>query len=285
MFEHYRSRIEAIGRRPYLRAGIQALTSKWEQNNEPPPAPPQIEQETVTPWKREAAEEDYFNASDDEETAAAAATTPRQEGRKTEFFRKFSQGGRAAKRIKTKKVPRNGPLPTTDSATKSQSPGVATGSTAAEGLNKPAGAALGLDYDDGSDSDSSNGTQSPRSVAGAVPTSPSSDSGKGTAVTEELEEDLADVTMRMRAKRQREEEEDADFAGLFGTLSKGGNARKPLEQAGQDAPKLESSSETPAVTPVPVDQDKEKEREGAAPDALTPGKRLKLNLGFGRKSK
>lgn len=303
MFEHYRSRIEAIGRRPFLRAGIQALTSKWEQNNEPPPAPPQIEPDaTQTPWKREAQEEDYFNASDDEEVTEQ----PKSKKPKDVWFGNRNKRSPVATKS-SKFEPRSSPRQNT-SGRRSRFVIVSNQSTvattpksgpAASEEDKPS---LGLDYDDGSDSDtSSNGNQSPRTTNAP----PLADTQKlNTEVTEELEEDLMDVTMKMRAKRQREEEDDADFAGLFGSLSKAGasgDAKKkaPLVE-GSSKSSLGTSTATAtsegsasdtiltaqSITPDSEDK-KAKEKEVPVPEsgATTTGKRLKLNFGFGRKAK
>ena len=134
---------------------------------------------------------------------------------------------------------------------------------------------LGLDYDDGSDSDGSNGTQSPRQPAAVV--------------TPELEDDLGDVAMRMRAKRQREEEDDEGFAGLLGIAKAAGGGGLVKKSEGTET-KFEtvptkSATPTKADTPtktatVPGKKEKEKEKEK---EASTPGKRLKLHLGFGKK--
>lgn len=306
MFEHYRSRIEAIGRRPFLRAGIQALTSRWEQNNEPPPAPPQIEPDaSQTPWKREAQEEDYFNASDDEEDVAEQ---PKPKRAKDLWFGSNKRSPIVAKPYISKHYTRSSP----DARAKdpngrrsrvvvvsnsSPSSGNETKSTPGE-EEKPS---LGLDYDDGSDSDtSSNGNQSPRTThAPPLSDNKSSPSTTTTEVTEELEEDLMDVTMKMRAKRQREEEDDADFAGLFGSLSKGksGDGKKKAQTQGQSedtkpSPEIitsnaletsvdkESGAAAAQSSPTITEKDKEVPEGG-----VSTGKRLKLNFGFGRKSK
>lgn len=69
LFSNFRSRIDALSTRPFLRSFIQGLTTRWEQNNEPPPAPPPGEAESSKSMTNRAAEaeEDYFNASDEEE--------------------------------------------------------------------------------------------------------------------------------------------------------------------------------------------------------------------------
>jgi protein phosphatase-4 regulatory subunit 3 len=244
IFDNYRSRLEALGQRPYLRAFIQGLTTRWEQNNEPPPAPPQLDAEgtasgSASGWKTQAQEEDYFNGSDEEET-------PKRPNK------------RQKQPIQSK--------PTTTS-TRGRSP------SAQRSPNTRSKPSLGLDYDDGSDSDGSNGTQSPRQSAAVV--------------TAELEDDLGDVAMRMRAKRQREEEDDEGFAGLLGIAKAAGGgslAKKPdgaQPEPVSQKPTTPVKVDVPAKTPTPTSaakKEKEKEKE-----ANTPGKRLKLHLGFGKK--
>lgn len=227
--------MEALGQRPYLRAFIQGLTTRWEQNNEPPPAPPQLDAESSTNtgsgsgWKNQAQEEDYFNGSDEEDTP---------------------------KRPNKRQKPVSNATPTRGRA----NTGVQRSPTT---RSKPS---LGLDYDDGSDSDGSNGTQSPRQPGGSV----------DATHTQELEEDLGDVALRMRAKRQREEEDDEGFAGLLGMAKAAGGGSMAKEKEKETETEIVKAEEKlKSVTPKPVKEEKK--------EVNTPGKRLKLHLGFGKK--
>lgn len=95
------------------------------------------------------------------------------------------------------------------------------------------GGALGLDYDDGSDSEGSNGAQSPRIPIGPEKGDISARSGQ----PEEREEDLGDVAIRMRAKRIREEEEEEGFAGMLVGKGVSGIMRTPKKEKGKDEEK------------------------------------------------
>jgi len=120
---------------------------------------------------------------------------------------------------------------------------------------KRSGGALGLDYDDGSDSEGSNGGQSPR-----IPMGPRKEDAPPTPGTasEELEGDLGDVAMRMRAKRLREEEEEEGFAGMM------------AGKAAATTPKKEKETK------------KEKENVGGGGKREgTPIKEKKIRLNFG----
>ena len=110
---------------------------------------------------------------------------------------------------KRKRVPTHGGGPSPQPPKRPSAP--SPGKTAAGGAGAgTSGAALGLDYDDGSDSEGSVGAQSP-SITPA-----SSTGAAGEILTPpELEEDLGDVAMKMRAKRMREEAEDEEFVGLL----------------------------------------------------------------------
>lgn len=235
IFDNYRACLEALGQRPYLRAFIQGLTTRWEQNNEPTPAPPQLDSEASTNtgsgsgWKTQAQEEDYFNGSDEEETP---------------------------KRPNKRQKPVQVATPTRGRA----NTGVQRSPTT---RSKPSL----VDYDEGSDSDGSNGTQSPRQPG----------SGSGLGATQELEEDLGDVAMRMRAKRQREEEDDEGFAGLLGIAKAagGGSMAKEPVKTEDTKPAKPAAVTPPTAKPVTTPVKEEK--------AATPGKRLKLHLGFGKK--
>lgn len=167
-----------------MRAFVTGLTTRFDQNNEPPPPPAQPEAESSR-WTRatEAEEEDYFNASDDEEIGPKLPAVPETKIVTWKKRKRMLPRGGAPKK-------RAGPV------TKN-------------------GAALGLDYDDGSDSDGSAGSQSPR--RGMPPATP-----PVITPSEELEKDLGDVALKIRAKRQREEEEEEGFASLVGKGGKKG---------------------------------------------------------------
>ncbi|KAK8844620.1 hypothetical protein IAR55_006467 [Kwoniella newhampshirensis] len=258
LFENYRDRLERLGERPFLRAFVLGLRSRWEMNNEPPPPPPAIEAESSKAWTRnaEAEEEEYFNGSDDEEigpkpptTSPTVSLSPTAEKVPAKRKRMFTHGGGPKKRST-----RAGPAsPVTGNATAGTS-GSAGG-----------GGALGLDYDDGSDSDSSGGGASPRIKPDHLEQQPpTSIEPLPAQTTEELEEDLGDVTMRMRAKRQREEEEDEGFAGLL--VGKG---------AGGEKQEKETQTQTqPAATA-------EGKKQGTPVKDI--GKKIRLNFGLGKK--
>ena len=151
----------------------------------------------------EADEESYFQASDEEEIGpkvpVSASISPHK--------RKRAQSGALTPPPKRPAAP---------------SPGrMAAGNSAA----------LGLDYDDGSDSEGSSGAQSPvvKPTPGGSPISAQGQaSGRGTTPPKELAEDLGDVAMKMRAKRLREEEEEEGFAGLLAKQSKKAEGQSTL---------------------------------------------------------
>ena len=154
----------------------------------------------------EADEESYFQGSDEEEETI---------GPKMPASSSISPQKR--KRMQASAATPPTPPPRRPAA---PSPGrMAAGNAVASG------SALGLDYDDGSDSEGSSGAQSPRVKPMSSSASPSAAlQGKrvarGDTPPEELEEDLGDVAMKMRAKRLREEEEEEGFAGLIVKQSK-----------------------------------------------------------------
>ncbi|WWD22828.1 hypothetical protein CI109_107322 [Kwoniella shandongensis] len=262
LFENYRERIELLGERPFLRAFVFGLKSRWEMNNEPPPPPPAIEAESSKAWTRnaEAEEEEYFNGSDDEEigpkqpsASPTIAVSPTAEKIPAKRKRMYTHGGGPKKRS-TRAGPAS-PVTGTGTLTAGQSAG---------------GGALGLDYDDGSDSDSSGGA-SPRIKPDHLEQQASSSSpiveSTPAQSTEELEEDLGDVAMRMRAKRQREEEEEEGFAGLL----VGG--KPPTASTAATVEKQDTTT-----TPTPQTESKK-----------TPvkdlGKKIRLNFKLGGRSR
>ncbi|OCF33154.1 hypothetical protein I316_05199 [Kwoniella heveanensis BCC8398] len=291
MFDDHRREIEQLADRPYLRAIVNGLRSRFEINSEPPPPPPAISQEAESSksWGTRAAaeEEEYFNASDDEEVigpqppGTASTTTSTGSGPLAPQKRKrmFTHGGGPKKRPAGARQP--------GSTAVSPNTGANTSGTTG-------GGALGLDYDDGSDSDSSSGGQSPR----IRPDHISPDSGSSSSsqvepkeeaedeikVTEELEEDLGDVAMRMRAKRAREEEEEEGFAGLLvGAKSTSATTASTTTEAADSGEALTTTPRTAggdegkkgvgATAGKDKDKDKDKDK----------GKKIRLNFSLGKK--
>lgn len=117
---------------------------------------------------------------------------------------------------------------------------------------KPAPSALGLDYEDNSDSEGSAGAASPR--------------GGELVPTEELAEEMGDVAMKMRQKRQRAEEDDEGFAGLLGKAAAMSRGSQVSVEEGDPKDKLRQ-------------KDKDKS-PGVVKEEL--GKKIKLNLGVKR---
>jgi protein phosphatase-4 regulatory subunit 3 len=233
------------------------MTQRWEQLNEPPPPPPVIEAESSKAWSRaaEAQEEEYFNASDDEEIGPkppAEVRPPIKRKRSTPV----TPGGPPSKR-----------------AAKAAAAAAAAATTATVATVTVSSApSLGLDYDDGSDSEGSSGGQSPRLA-------PKAEGGTGPppiTPPEELAEDLGDMAMKMRAKRQREEEEDEGFAGLLVKANAlGGATGKPASAASATAAGAETTAE-PTGEGGGASTPKKKERSTPLKDA---GKRIRLSLG------
>nr|XP_019048585.1 hypothetical protein I302_02357 [Kwoniella bestiolae CBS 10118]OCF27515.1 hypothetical protein I302_02357 [Kwoniella bestiolae CBS 10118] len=253
LFETYRLRLDKLSSRAFLRKYISGLRNRWEINNEPPPPvqQPSIVPDTVESSKAQA-EEDYFNGSDDEEAEPATATAEVPSKRK----RMFTHGGGPKKRPagarKQVVVPGN----------KARRP--APESESEPGPERPS-SALGLDYDDGSDSDSSTGQKSPRNQPISSMTSNKEEGDEGEGEGEGLE----DVQMRMRAKRQREEEEEEGFAGLL------------VGAKGTPNPDPTKEEEV-------VDEGKDKDLtkgtgSGTGNSVKDMGKKIRLNLGFGKK--
>lgn len=212
--------MEELGKKPTLTAFIRGLTSRWEQNNEPLPSEATTATVVSVSKSAEAEQEDYFNAESDEEIGPQPPSTSSP----------VSQPQQKRKRQRTATLGGNMP------PSKKTPP--------AEGASF-----LGLDYDDGSDSDGSTG--SPRHTAGPMPPSPSGGETSnlapspmaveetGPAKTETpvpaaSEEELQEIEQKMRAKRMREEqEEEEEESGLAGLLggAKGKKPAVPKEEA------------------------------------------------------
>ncbi|GMK58191.1 hypothetical protein CspeluHIS016_0502230 [Cutaneotrichosporon spelunceum] len=173
MFGKHEALLTQLTERPFVRAYILGLRIRWDQFKEPPPQPPP--QAIVEATRRTATDEEeaWFNQSDEETGADGESTVPHLPAKR----KRNQQSGPAPKRLSS----------------------------------GGGGSALGLDYDDASDSDGSTGGESPK----VVPTNP-------PAGTEsELVEGLSDVEKRVRAKRIREEEEEEGSA--FSELMSGGS--------------------------------------------------------------
>ncbi|BEJ13212.1 hypothetical protein CspHIS471_0303860 [Cutaneotrichosporon sp. HIS471] len=164
MFDKHEAQLTRLTERPFVRAYVLGLRIRWEQFKEPPPQPPP--QAIVEATKRTATDEEeaWFNQSDDETDAEGESTAPHVP-------------------VKRKRTQQSGPAP------KRLSSG-------------GGGSALGLDYDDASDSDGSAGGESPKIVPANPPAGTES----------ELVEGLSDVEKRVRAKRIRQEEEEEGSA-------------------------------------------------------------------------
>jgi protein phosphatase-4 regulatory subunit 3 len=275
IFEKYHPRIQALGERPGLRAFMAALTTRWEQNNEPPPPETAVGMEEGwvgldvlyadkdaranrdsvrsfyrQSWAKTAMDEDdYFNASSDEEIGPKPPQ-PLVAGHKRKRVR--SDGATTA----------GGP------------PG-----------KKMAPGGLGLDYDDASDSDSSD-SASPKATKRS-PLLGGSEAGQALAPSPldlesggpspriklkvpkaSLPEALGEVAMKMSQKRQRAEEEE-DEGGLAGLMSGGrpGTPRTMKPAMGKD--------DEPRSAP--------KSSNALSTAMRETSKKIKLNLGFGKK--
>lgn len=140
-----------------------------------------------------------------------------------------------------------------------------------------------VDYDDGSDSDSSAGGQSPLLKPVTGDGNPNTSDETQEKSPGQLEADLRDAAVKMRQKRQREEEEEEEFAGLLVKPKKEDAASSPNKSTtadhspnkpvihiqtgkGQGGVGLEDGDEKRVDTPIVG-----KEKEG--------GKKIRLNLG------
>ncbi|WVR03282.1 hypothetical protein IAU60_000273 [Kwoniella sp. DSM 27419] len=248
LFRSCRDRMDRLAERPFPRAIINGLRSRWEINNEPPPVarvePSEAESSKAIETRAAAAEEEYFNASDDEEESGAKAV----EGTKgsgsplapQKRKRMFTHGGGPKKRPSGARAP----------------------GSAAGGASPAGGGALGLDYDDGSDSDSSTGGQSPRTPAEASGETALGESSTGPKDSSEGL-DPEEAMQQLRARRKQKEEEDEEvFAGLLGKGGSNGKGAAASETA--EAGTGEGASGKKPGTPV---------------KEMGMGKKLKLNLG------
>ncbi|KLT39487.1 DUF625-domain-containing protein [Cutaneotrichosporon oleaginosum] len=176
MFDKHEALLNRLTERPFVRAYILGLRIRWDQFKEPPPQPPP--QAVAEAAKRTAADEEeaWFNQSDDE-----------VDGNRDNSTRHVP--------VKRKRAPQSAP--------------------ARKRLSSGGGSALGLDYDDASDSDGSAGGES----AGGE--SPKVAPIQTATADSELAEGLSDVEQRVRAKRIRKEEEEESSA--FSELMGGGN--------------------------------------------------------------
>lgn len=217
MFDKHGDLLSRLTERPFVRAYVMGLRLRWEQFKEPPPQPPP--QVVAEASKRTAADEEeaWFNQSDDEADADGESTVSHVP-------------------VKRKRAKQSGPSP--------------------KRLSAGGGSALGLDYDDASDSDGSAGAESPKSRL-SVP-APETDS--------ELAEGLSDVERKIRAKRIRNEEEEE--GSVFTELMTGGKGAVAQKDA------------SGAALPVKLVHDEAAPAEGGAGKE----KKIKLSLGsLGRK--
>ncbi|KAJ9098807.1 hypothetical protein QFC19_006284 [Naganishia cerealis] len=300
IFEKYKPRLQALAEKPLLKTYILALATRWEQNNEPMPIeqPPQSDEKydmlhlciifTSADFAimvcsgsfnktMDTTEDDYFNGdSDDDEigpmppTVAVPLSPAGSQKRK-----RFGEADQADTTPPTK-------VTKLDSKSRPFSGGV-----------------LGLDYDDGSDSDSSEASpKTPGLDKGLRPSAPIRNESTNALAPSAMEDkdlsgpnpspspeskirlklnaspgpvaqDLDDVASRIAKKRKQETEQDDD--GLASLLNSNKfTAGKP------------SRGEHQKPTP-----NKEKTASGVAGLGLAmkdAGKKLKINLGFGKKS-
>lgn len=168
MFEKHEALLDRLARRPYVRSYVVGLRLRWEQFTEPPPEPPAQVVEAVQARTAAEEEEAWFNQSDEEDA-----------GRKGESVHLP---------VKRKRVAQSG------------------ASAPSPKRQTPPTAALGLDYDDASDSEGSTGGESPK----ARPSAPTPEAAEA-----DLAEGLSEVEQKIRAKRLRDEDEDE---GVFAQL-------------------------------------------------------------------
>ncbi|WRT63528.1 uncharacterized protein IL334_000433 [Kwoniella shivajii] len=295
LFDTYRERIEQLTSRAFLRKYILGLRNRWEINNEPQPP---VQQPTLGEGESSKSqvknrstteEEDYFNASDEEEVTPTSKVSPVTETIPLKRKRMLTHGGGPG----SKKRPSGARQ---QQASSSSSPSTATTNS---GPSTPGsasgGGALGLDYDDGSDSDnSSSGNQSPRQSQRLQQQHHSNQLLSETPITsdikptEVLEEDLGDVQLRMRAKRQREEEEEEGFAGLLvganSTTSNTNSNTNSSDRPPSIIPKIELKKDGAGDQNA---KDSSSSDTNTKKNSSTPvkdmGKKIRLNLGFGKK--
>ncbi|KAJ9124080.1 hypothetical protein QFC22_000875 [Naganishia vaughanmartiniae] len=280
LFEKYKPRLQALGKRPLLKTYLLALALRWEQNNEPMPVEQTSQSDENGSFNKtmDTTEDDYFNGESDEDEigpmppSVVVSTSPAG-GQKR---KRFGEGDQADTTPPTK-ITRLG--------------------TRARSFS---GGILGLDYDDGSDSDSSE--TSPQTTTGldkglrpsapirnestnvlassamedkhSAGNDPSSSPGnklrlKLNASPGPIPQDLDDVASRMAKKRRQEIEQDDD--GLAILLNNNKSTTSKPSKGDQQKPT----------------GNKEKAPSGVAGLGLAmkdAGKKLKINLGFGKKN-
>lgn len=223
MFDKHEDIMTRLAGRPFVRGYVVGLRVRWEQYKEPPPAPPPQVAESSKIRSSADDQDGWFNQSEDEtegetETAAAGAHVPLKRKRGL-------QAGNAGKR---------------------QSPAKTTTSPA-----------LGLDYDDASDSDGSTGGESPKVRPVSL------NFGDLADTQHQLSDDLSDVALKIRAKRMREEEEEE--AGGLADLIGGGKGSSVKKEPAKEA---EGASRAPVAG-------------GGSPAAAADGKEKKIRLSLG----
>jgi hypothetical protein len=294
LFEKYKPRLQVLAEKPLLKPYILALATRWEQNNEPMPSTqPSLSEERqvffpehglVLHWfsafallsgsfskTMDTTEDDYFNGDSDDEFIGP--TPP-----PTTTLVTSPSGAQKRKR------------PGDPEAVETTPP--AKVSKTATGERPLSGGVLGLDYDDGSDSDSSEASPlTPARDRGLRPSAPIQNestnsidnkeasgsnppSSPGTRIRLKLNspsapagQDLDEIANRMAKKRKQEtEQEDDGFGNLLSN-------NKPATPKPTKAEQNQIIREKPPSGVVGLGL--------AMKDA---GKKLKINLGFGRKS-
>jgi len=249
IFESYQPRLTQLSSRPFLKALINGLTIKYEQNSEPPPPVPATENDTSTRAGRgdDAEEEAYFDASDDEPEIGPHLEIPakRKRGSGSGSGSGITPGGQGMVR-----------------------------SNKRQGLG-PRQLGLGLDYgDDNSEEDDSGSSgSSPKTpLTSTVPVpipAKEEEEGKPVESLPALEGELGDVAMRMRAKREREEEDEESEGLVLASSSKKKEKEKEEKSGIISTPTKKTISTLKSTTPS---------------TKMDMTKRIKLSL-FGKKDK
>ncbi|KAL1409675.1 Platinum sensitivity protein [Vanrija albida] len=206
MFDKHDDIMTRLADRPYVRGYVVGLRVRWEQYKEPPPPPPAQVAESSKIRSSADDQDGWFNQSEDEtegeaETAATGAHVPLKRKRGL-------QAGHAGKR---------------------------------QSAPKPISPALGLDYDDASDSDGSTGGESP------IVRPDGSPFGDLSETQHQLSDDLSDVAQKIRAKRMREEEEE-EAGGLADLVGGGGKSPAAKKESAAATKEGEGSSRPTAPT-------------------------------------
>lgn len=139
-----------------------------------------------------------------------------------------------------------------------------------------------VDYDDGSDSDSSAGAQSPllKPLSSAPEGQPDQVEEKPSV---KLEEDLGDVAMKMRQKREREEEEEEGFAGLLVKSKKAASPDKAVKKEDEAKPVINIQTQAGLQeNGAKVEGDKRMTPTKAKKEDR--GKKIRLNFGIFKQS-